>query len=401
MGGAAILAVACAAAGIQPRALAAVAYGPAGREPARCVQVRSAAGAAGAAGALSAHAERVGWEERFRAPFRAPRDGEGSEGGEGGEHGPGACEGSRGEDRGAATPRAAAPGDGGPEAPAPAPGDGGPGLLAAVGRGMPLGAAQRVQARTAASALGAYAERLARAEQRRVAAAAEWDLDRAPLLAPPPPGPGEKPELETEPGHLSGRGLPPVITRVPTDEKVVFLTIDDGAEKDPELLKMLRDLQIPVTGFLSDYVARDDYDYFRRAHDEGADIHNHSINHREMPSLSYAEQRREICRQQDVLAREIGERPTLFRPPYGAYDRDTLRAAAECGVEVVPLWAAEAFPDRIEWARPDLRLHSGDIILTHFRGPAEWDGTMTDMLRRVLDTVTRQGFALARLDDYL
>jgi peptidoglycan/xylan/chitin deacetylase (PgdA/CDA1 family) len=46
-------------------------------------------------------------------------------------------------------------------------------------------------------------------------------------------------------------------------------------------------------------------------------------------------------------------------------------------------------------------LHPGDIILTHFRGRAEWAGTMTDVLRRVLRTVDEQGFALALLDDYL
>lgn len=257
--------------------------------------------------------------------------------------------------------------------------------------------------RDAATAVAAYADRLARTEARRVVAAKQWGLRRTPLLPPPPPEPADLPRLRTEPGLLSGPGLPPVITRIPTDDKVVFLTIDDGSEKDPELLRMLRELQIPVTGFLSDHVAGDDYDYFRRAARDGADMHNHSISHHEMTRLDYATQREEICEQQDILERELGERPTLFRPPYGAYDRDTLRAAAECGVEVVPLWTAEAFPDRIEWGRADRKLHPGDIILTHFRGEGEWDhgGDMVDVVRRVVDLATRQGFAVARLADYL
>ncbi|WP_443289735.1 polysaccharide deacetylase family protein [Streptomyces sp. 6N223] len=268
--------------------------------------------------------------------------------------------------------------------------------------GAPAGRAGAA-ARTAASALAGYADRLARAEERRVVAAREWGLRRVPLLPPPPPEPGDRPRLTSEPGQISGSGLPPVITRVPTDDKVVFLTIDDGAEKDPRLLRMLRELEIPASGFLTDYVARDGYDYFRRARREGTRMHNHTVNHHEMPRLSYGEQREEICRQQRILEREIGERPTLFRPPYGAYDRDTLRAAANCGVRAVPLWAEEAFPDRIEWSSPDGSLHPGDIILTHFRGPDEWrgGGDMTDMLRRVLDTVTAQGFAVARLEDYI
>ncbi|WP_129841878.1 polysaccharide deacetylase family protein [Streptomyces sp. RFCAC02] len=244
-----------------------------------------------------------------------------------------------------------------------------------------------------------YARALEREHARRVTAARAWGLRAVPLRAPEPPE--EKPELTTEPGHITGPGLPPVIVGVPTDEKIVFLTIDDGAEKDPALLRMLDDLGIPYTGFLADEVAREDYGYFRDALADGHTGQNHSLNHREMTRLSYAEQLAEICGQQAVLERELGQRPTLFRPPYGAYDANTLRAAAECGAEVVPLWAEEAFPDRMEYGRPDGRLHPGDIILTHFRGEGEWDGSMTDLLRRVLDTVTEQGFAIARLEDYV
>ncbi|MGP4113174.1 polysaccharide deacetylase family protein [Streptomyces sp. 4N509B] len=263
----------------------------------------------------------------------------------------------------------------------------------------------RIASRNAASALSAYADRLARAEKRRVAAVETWGLRRTPLIPPDPPDAEDLRPLRTEPGHVRGEGLPAVITRVPTDDKVVFLTIDDGAEKDPDLLRMLRELQIPFSGFLSHDSVGEDYGYFREAHADGAAMHNHSVNHLEMPTLGYAEQKREICDQQERLEREIGERPTLFRPPYGAYDRDTLRAAAACGVEVVPLWTQEAFADRIEWAYPDRKLRPGDIILTHFRGKGEWDdggeGDMTDMLRRLVDTVTRQGFSVARLEDYL
>ncbi|CAL9439487.1 hypothetical protein SUDANB171_02205 [Streptomyces sp. enrichment culture] len=262
-----------------------------------------------------------------------------------------------------------------------------------------LGTPQRAQARTAADALAAYAEGLLKAEAKRLAAAKSWGLRKAPLRPPAPPA--KKAEPVTEPGHITGKGLPAVITRVPTDDKVVFLTIDDGAHKDPDLLEMLRELDVPVSAFLSDYVARDDYDYFREARDDGWGIHNHTVNHRELPRLSASGQREEICDQQDTLEEEMGERPTMFRPPYGAYDRETLRAAASCGVEVVPLWAEEAFPDRIAWGRPDREFHPGDIILTHFRGSSEWAGTMPDMIRRVLDTATSQGFAVARLEDYL
>ncbi len=40
-------------------------------------------------------------------------------------------------------------------------------------------------------------------------------------------------------------------------------------------------------------------------------------------------------------------------------------------------------------------------MLTHFRGREDWDGTMRDMVRRFLDKVTAEGYAVARLEDYL
>ncbi|GLF97624.1 polysaccharide deacetylase family protein [Streptomyces yaizuensis] len=245
------------------------------------------------------------------------------------------------------------------------------------------------------------AEQARRSQTLRAAAAAKWGLERVPLAAPPPPA--VKPALTTREGfEVAGHDrLPPVFTTVPVTERVVFLTIDDGREKDPDLLRMMTELGIPYSSFLSDYLISDDYAYFGEMRDRGVALHNHTLNHRYMPALDYAEQKREICGQQDRLARRYGTRPPLFRPPYGNYNQDTLRAARACGVKAVPLWAAEAFPDRMEWREWDRDLHPGDIILTHFRGADEWDGTMVDMIRQVMRTVTEKGYAVARLEDYV
>ncbi|MGK5631129.1 polysaccharide deacetylase family protein, partial [Streptomyces sp. URMC 123] len=252
-----------------------------------------------------------------------------------------------------------------------------------------------------ARALAAYADQLwAEAESERYEIARRWGLEEPPLRPPAPPI--VKPRPATEEGLSVGDGLPPVITRVPTHDRVVFLTIDDGAEKDPELTRMMRELRVPFSAFLTDYLAREDYGYFREQHRLGlAGMHNHTLNHHDLRKLPYEDQRHEICEQQRNLRLEFGESTTLFRPPYGSYDADTLRAARSCGVRVVPLWAQEAFPDRIEFRKSPPELRPGDIILTHFRGRGQWGGSMTDMVRRVLRTATEQGFAVARLEDYL
>ncbi|MFD6968199.1 polysaccharide deacetylase family protein [Streptomyces sp. NPDC059979] len=254
----------------------------------------------------------------------------------------------------------------------------------------------------AAGALSA-AEKAKTAQQARIAAAKKWRLLKPPLTAPA--APKEKPEIETRDGfevydHEEDE-LPPVFTTVPTEDKVVFLTVDDGSEKDPEFLRMMQELKIPYTAFLSDYLVRDNYPYFKQMQAAGVTLNNHTLNHRYMPGLSYEKQREEICGQQDTIQKQFGKRPTLFRPPYGNYNHDTLRAAKSCGIKAVPLWNAEAFTNRMDYREWDRDLHPGDIILTHFRGKEDWKGTMPDMIRQVMKTVTDKGYAVARLEDYL
>ncbi|MFH9722783.1 polysaccharide deacetylase family protein [Streptomyces sp. NPDC017254] len=275
-------------------------------------------------------------------------------------------------------------------------------------RGAPAPAAGQqapgqAQGQAAAGALHAYVERVRKQRTARMLAARKWGLAKPPIEAPA--APATKPRITTRKGfETDGEGLPPVFTTVPTKQRIVFLTIDDGAEKDPELLRMMKDLRIPYSAFLSDYVVKDDYAYFARmqkSQESGVSLHNHTLNHRYLPGLSYKQQKREICGMQDVIEKRFGKRPPLFRPPYGNYNEDTLRAAKSCGVEAVPLWAAEAFPDHMEWREWDRDLHPGDIVLTHFRGKEDWKGSMSDMIRRVMNVITSKGYAVAKLEDYV
>lgn len=279
----------------------------------------------------------------------------------------------------------------------------GSGAGSASGAPVPAAGQQAAPALTAAEALRARQEKLREQRAARVLAAKKWGLKQTPLEAPAPPA--VKPKITTRKGfETDGEGLPPVFTTVPTKHKVVFLTIDDGAEKDPALIRMMKDLRIPYSAFLSDYVVSDDYRYFatmQKSQEGGVALHNHTLNHRYLPGLSYTQQKREICGMQDVIEKRYGKRPELFRPPYGNYNENTLRAARSCGIKAVPLWASEAFPDRMEWREWDRDLHPGDIVLTHFRGKDDWKGTMPDMIRRVMNVITAKGYAVAKLEDYV
>ncbi|MFE1292613.1 polysaccharide deacetylase family protein [Streptomyces sp. NPDC058751] len=224
-------------------------------------------------------------------------------------------------------------------------------------------------------------ERLGKKAAQRVrpteSAYRRWGL--ATPLAPAP----DVPARAT--ARTADTGLPPVVDRVRTPDKVVFLTYDDGAERDPRFTDMVRELRLPVSMFLTDRVAGPGYGRLARLRAVGASIQNHTLDHTALRGLPYAGQRAEICGQQDKLARRFGLRPRLLRPPYGRYDGTTLRAAADCGVAAVVLGrTADAHP-----------LRPGDIL----SGPAGPDPTGATL--RLLRRIQREGFTPARLEDYL
>ncbi|MET9799344.1 polysaccharide deacetylase family protein [Streptomyces sp. NPDC006368] len=231
------------------------------------------------------------------------------------------------------------------------------------------------------------------APDRSAAAYGKWGLK--PFAAPPAP-PGVKP-VKTGGGHV------PVISEIPTKDKVVFLTFDDGAEKDPEFVTMMRDLKVPFTMFLTDAAIRGDYGYFTPLSKlDGAGVANHTLTHPNLRTLGAAAQQREICGQQEKLGRTYGTTPRLFRPPYGNWNEDTRAAAARCGVEAIVLWRESMQITNMQYQRADRKLRPGDIVLAHFRGPRDLKGTsMTGMTANMLRHIQEQGFTVARLEDYV
>ncbi|MFB9459956.1 polysaccharide deacetylase family protein [Streptomyces antimycoticus] len=224
-----------------------------------------------------------------------------------------------------------------------------------------------------------------------------WGLDR-PLERPPAP-PAVKPAL----GRSGPQqwGLPPIVRRVPTDQRVVFVTIDDGIEKDPRFVEQARELGLPFTGFLTDNVIGDHYDYFDELRRLGNPMENHTLTHPSLAGMAYDEQVREICGQRDILWNHFGQQPRLFRPPFGEYDETTLRAAGFCGARTVVLWRAEMETHGLAYRSGD-HLLPGDIILAHFRGPEQLEGqSMTDWITELVRAIQAQGFTIGRLEDYV
>jgi peptidoglycan/xylan/chitin deacetylase (PgdA/CDA1 family) len=157
---------------------------------------------------------------------------------------------------------------------------------------------------------------------------------------------------------------------------------------------MVRELRLPVSVFTTGGTAGPVHGHPARPWPAGAGIHRHRLGRTVLRGLPYVGQRAEIC------GRHGGPRSRLFRPPDGAYDGNTLRAAGDCGVAALVLWRASMnAAGRLTYGRAAGRLTPGDIVSV-----APDDGTgppLTERTSRLLTRVEQRGLTVGRLEDYL
>ena len=204
----------------------------------------------------------------------------------------------------------------------------------------------------------------------------------APVVAP----------RRATPVVLTG-GPAPVVSRVPTTDRVIFLGVDDGLWRDRDARDLLVRERVPITMFLVRETLVDGQSYFRELVAAGATVEAHTIDHADLSKLSYTEQRKQICGTRDLITMLYGRTPTLFRPPYGKWNRATRAAAASCGFQAIAMWMGATNDGRLDIVGG--QFHPGDVLLMHFRHD------LAQNLDLVFAQVRAQGFTIGRLEDYL
>src|SRR3954451_11052818 len=155
----------------------------------------------------------------------------------------------------------------------------------------------------------------------------------------------------------------PTVYRIATDDPVVFVTIDDGNVHSSSNYDAIRSRGWPVTNFVLPGPLSQDPNYFKTV-GTPSDFGDHTVTHRRLPSLSFGEQKSEICGARDAVKSLVGTTPGWFRPPYGEWNAATMQAAAECGYPGVVLWDVTVEGSVITTAGGGIQ--RGDIILLHY-----------------------------------
>ena len=126
---------------------------------------------------------------------------------------------------------------------------------------------------------------------------------------------------------------PKLVWRIPAEEKIIYLTFDDGPVPGPTeyVLDILNRFNVKATFFcIGDNIKRHP-DVFIRILNEGHVVANHTFNHLKgwSTELSTYVQNVKQCEEELNAYKQTQFRKKLFRPPYGRISRAQIKKLNE------------------------------------------------------------------------
>jgi peptidoglycan/xylan/chitin deacetylase (PgdA/CDA1 family) len=110
-----------------------------------------------------------------------------------------------------------------------------------------------------------------------------------------------------------------VVLRVPTDQKLIALTFDDGPNKanEQQLLALFEKEGVKSTFFYGGKGIPQNVEWTRRLSEAGHEIGNHAFTHPNFTTIKDPEKtRQEVVDTQKAIKEAIGKDCVLFRAPY-------------------------------------------------------------------------------------
>ena len=186
----------------------------------------------------------------------------------------------------------------------------------------------------------------------------------------------------------------------------VFLTFDSGYERGftPSILDTLSYHNVHAAFFLTESYIRRNPELVQRKIVEGHLIANHSVTHRNFPTLTDDEIAHELHATADRLYQLTGHTMSpFFRPPAGVYSRRVLALTQYHGYNTV-FWSFahrdwvqdEQPPVEVTFQRVVGSLHNGMIILLHTNSESN-----TLALSGILEAIKEAGFEFASMYELL
>ncbi|UJB68443.1 polysaccharide deacetylase family protein [Acaryochloris sp. 'Moss Beach'] len=190
--------------------------------------------------------------------------------------------------------------------------------------------------------------------------------------------------------------------KLPSDQKVIALTFDDGPwpKTTAKMLDILKEHQVEATFFVvGSNITRFPH-LLKRVAKEGHAIGNHSWSHGyhyHSPALA----QQEIKRTAAEIEKQIGFKTKLFRPP-GGYLRNGLVAHARSQKHVTLMWTVDdTYKGTVDKAINNVLNNAspGGIVLMHDGGDNRQ--LMIQALPHIITRLRQQGYKLVTIPQLL
>jgi probable sporulation protein (polysaccharide deacetylase family) len=179
----------------------------------------------------------------------------------------------------------------------------------------------------------------------------------------------------------------------------LMINVAWGEEYLPDILNTLLNENVHATFFFDGSWLAQHEELGKQIATYGHELSNHAYSHPAMSRLSRSLAQSEIRKTQSLLEDRLGVRNTLFAPPSGDFDDETLQIAQEQGLTTV-LWTL----DTLDWKKPEPavilrrvvpKLEPGALILMH--PTASTRDALPDLIR----AIKQKGLALGTVSELL
>ena len=195
------------------------------------------------------------------------------------------------------------------------------------------------------------------------------------------------------------------IWQAKTDEKVMYLTFDEGYEYNNNTAKILDTLKakgVKAAFFVTGAYIKSNLDLVNRMANEGHLVCNHSVNHLNQVDAIKNPKKLEddIAGLQTLYKEKTGNNLASFlRPPEGVYSERTLKFINDMGYR--PVFWSFAYKDWLRDNQPDKKFaiekitgqfHPGSVLLLH-----AVSDTNAEILGDIIDQAVNMGYRFGSL----
>lgn len=192
------------------------------------------------------------------------------------------------------------------------------------------------------------------------------------------------------------------IYSVGTEEKKVAISFDAawGDEFTIGILDILDKYDIKSTFFLVGFWVDKYPEHVKEIHKRGHDVGNHSTNHPYMSKIGEEQVLKELNDTGDKIKKLTGEKPILFRPPFGDYNDELINICRKNDYYVIQ-WDV----DSLDWKelgvqpvvdRVTRNVNAGSIVLFH--NNAKY---ILEFLPMIIERLQEEGYEIVPISELI